>query len=70
MTDAPFILTEGEKSSPLWMRLKEHLETKLREARGKNDGPQSETETATLRGQIRTLRGLIALDEESPPLDG
>lgn len=70
MTDQPFTLTEGEKSSPLWVRLKAHLETKLRDARGKNDGPQSEQDTAMIRGQIRTLKALLALDDESPPLDG
>jgi hypothetical protein len=68
--EPPFALTEGEKSSGLWIRLSGHLETKLREARGKNDGPQSEQDTAMLRGKISTLKALIALGDESPPQDG
>lgn len=42
---------------------------KLREARGRNDGPLSEMETAMLRGQIKTLKGLIELGDD-PPNDG
>lgn len=64
-----FELTSGERHSPLWARLKEHLEARLHQARSKNDGIQSEQSTADLRGEIRTLKGLIALGTE-PPIDG
>lgn len=70
MSANEFILTDGERRHPLWLRLKAHFEEKMLEARGKNDGPLSEADTATLRGQIKCLKGLIALGDEMPPQDG
>ena len=64
-----FALTDGERHHPLWTRLSAHLTERLRELRGRNDGPLNEIETATLRGQINTLKGIIALGD-GPPSDG
>lgn len=64
-----FALTDGERHHPLWTRLSAHLTERLRELRGRNDGPLNELETATLRGQINCLKGLIALGDD-PPIDG
>ena len=64
-----FALTDGERHHPLWTRLSAHLTERLRELRGRNDGPLNELETATLRGQINCLKGLIALGDD-PPSDG
>lgn len=61
-----FALTDGERHHPLWTRLSAHLTERLRELRGRNDGPLNELETATLRGQINCLKGLIALGHDSP----
>ncbi len=65
----PFALTDGERHHPLWIRLSAHLAEKLGRLRGKNDGPLTEAETLTLRGQIQCLKGIIALGLE-PPIDG
>ena len=65
-TAAEFTLTEGERRHPLWLRLSAYFELRLRDARGKNDGPLNELETAALRGQIKLLKGLIALGHDSP----
>ena len=64
-----FALTDGERHHPFWTRLSAHLTERLRELRGRNDGPLNELETATLRGQINCLKGLIALGDD-PPIDG
>ena len=64
-----FALTDGERHHPLWTRLSAHLTERLRDLRGRNDGPLNELETATLRGQINCLKGIIALGDD-PPTDG
>lgn len=64
MTD--FLLSDYEKSQPLWMRLKAHLEDRLASARSKNDAPLSDVDTAALRGEIRCLKTLIRLDISRP----
>lgn len=74
MTD-PFELTEQDKSTGLWVRLKAHLESRLAAARIRNDAVLTEPETAALRGEIKALKALIRLDavrpmtgdEEQPP---
>ena len=64
-----FELTDGERHHPFWMRLVAHLGEELRQLRGRNDGPLTEIETATLRGRIQCLKSLIALGDV-PPHDG
>jgi hypothetical protein len=61
-----FQLTEADKSTGLWLRLKAHLETRLTDVRQLNDRAQSEHETAALRGEIRCLKQLIRLDASRP----
>ena len=65
-----FRLTDGERAHPLWLRLAAHLEQQLINLRGKNDGPLSEMETATLRGNISCLKSIIALGKAPPVIDG
>jgi hypothetical protein len=65
MTD--FQLTDGEKSHPLWARLKSHLESRLAAARVRNDDAMmSPIDTAALRGSIKTLKSLIRLGDDVP----
>ena len=65
-----FALSDHDRSSGLWVRLKAHLEARLQDARRKNDGPLNEYDTATLRGEIKTLRHLIGLGDSRPLLTG
>lgn len=65
MTDL-FRLTEYDKAQSLWLRLKAHLDERLAYLRQKNDGFSSEYETASLRGEIRSLKRLIALGDDRP----
>ena len=69
MTD-PFTLTEHDKASGLWLRLRAHLEDRLTSARVRNDAVLTDTETATLRGEIKALKSLIRLDAVQPILTG
>lgn len=59
-----FMLTDGEKLSVGWARLEKHMRDRLEKLRVKNDAPQSESDTAVLRGQIRELKYLISLGED------
>ncbi len=55
---APFRLNEIEQGSPLWRRLKAHMEERLTAKRRANDMPQSRKDTAMLRGRIAELKYL------------
>lgn len=71
MNDAQFSLTEGERISPLWTKLKDRFETMLQTRRAKNDNPKlTEAETAALRGEINLLNAIIKLGNPPPILDG
>lgn len=64
-----FTLTEPDKHTPLWIRLKAHLEQRLMDARKRNDGALSEADTASLRGEIKSLRHLIKLGDTRTLID-
>ncbi len=64
----PFTLSEHDKAQGLWLRLREHLMDRLLDARVRNDAMQSDYETASLRGEIRTLKALIRLGDDRPAM--
>lgn len=67
---AALLLSNGDKTSPTWLKLAEHLKDQLRIARIKNDNEKlTEQQTASIRGQIQTLKRIIALGESTPPVD-
>lgn len=61
-----FQLSYSEKSTQLWFRLKQYMEDKLDQARRRNDASLTEQETATIRGEIRCLKSIIALGDDRP----
>ena len=65
----PFILSEGEKHHPLWVKLVEHFQEKIDIAHGKIEGDLTEQQTARLRGHIQCLKSIISLGDESPQDD-
>lgn len=70
MTES-FTLTESDKAQGLWLRLKAHFEARLAILRARNDNAVlTEQETAAIRGEIRCLRGLIALGDARPIVTG
>lgn len=58
-----FTLTKDETHSALWLKLREHLESKLDFYRRKNDGDHNDIETALIRGRISVLKNLLELDQ-------
>lgn len=68
--DAPFTLTHADRQSQVWLKLVAHLEEKLKNLRGQNDGDLDHIQTAHIRGQIKFANGLLALREDAPPFDG
>lgn len=65
-----FTLTTADKTSGLWLRLKEHFEAQLAKARLRNDAAQPEADTALRRGEIHCLKGLLALENDRPIATG
>ena len=62
-------LTQDERTSPVWQSVKGHLERMLAKRRIENDNPKlTPVETAMLRGQIQTLKAMIALGAEPPAM--
>lgn len=62
-----FKLTESERHSACWIRLKEYLEEKLAEYRRKNDSSLSHEETMKIRGKIHALKDLLEVGESDVP---
>lgn len=60
--DEVFALTATDRHSGTWLRLLKHLNDKLDTLRKNNDAAHDEVKTAHIRGQIATLKALIALD--------
>jgi hypothetical protein len=67
MTGVPedFQLSPSDKASSLWRRLKAHLDDRLARLRIQNDNPQADG-GASIRGEIRAVKSLIALGEDRP----
>ena len=66
-----FSLTETDKATHLWLRLTQHFEKRLADARVRNDNPElGEFQTATLRGEIRVLKGILQLGADRPVMTG
>lgn len=69
MSEPQFLLDSHERTTGLWLKLKGHLEARLQRARVRNDGNLSPDETALVRGEIKALKGLLALgSDELPPI--
>lgn len=63
-----FLLSIEDRSSPVWAKIKGHLEHRLQKARERNDKPLGLEDTAQVRGEITALKGLLALGtKELPP---
>lgn len=56
-------LTDQERESPLWKRLRAHYEKRLISLRSQNDDPSSEQDTARRRGRIHEVKTLLSLND-------
>lgn len=63
-----FRLTPQETQSEVWLKLSRYLERRLARARDRNDGPLPPDQTATVRGEIAALKGLLDLGKSLPPI--
>lgn len=66
----PFELSDGDRLSPIWLRLRDHFADELAVLRMRNDYSHDAVETAFLRGQIDVFKRLLALDEPGPIVTG
>ena len=64
------MLERNDFQSGLWLRLKDHLRAEIDTLRRKNDGDHDPVATAAIRGEIKALKKLLALDEGpgEPPI--
>ncbi len=65
----PFKLTEYEKQSSTWERVKAHLEERLSILRERNDGLMPENERNILLGAIRTTKEILAWETPDPTIN-
>ena len=61
-------LTHEERHSALWMKLKEYMTEQMDVLRRRNDGDLDAITTAAIRGRIRALKEMVALEEDPPHL--
>ncbi|HEY5808155.1 MAG TPA: hypothetical protein VIT67_09325 [Povalibacter sp.] len=62
-------LTHEEKNSPLWHRLRTHLEERIAKLREENDKTQTPEGTERLRGKIAALKELRDLEKPAPAIN-
>ena len=66
-----FQLTPAEIGSPLWMKLKAHIEERVAGHRRANDGNLNTEDTAKIRGRISEGKYILSLglDNPAPQMD-
>lgn len=58
-------LTEGEKQTPFWAKLKKHLQEELDSARSKLESPSlTHEQSLLLRGEILRLRKMLDMEKQ------
>lgn len=63
-------LSNEERQSALWLKLRAHLEDRLEALRFQNDGDRTPEETAKIRGRIAEVKNMLALDPPAPAAIG
>jgi hypothetical protein len=61
-------LTQEEIHSPLWVKLKEHIQERIDKHRQDNDKMLPTDDTIKLRGRIAELKDLLSLEKERPQI--
>lgn len=61
MNEEDFQLSNEERHSPVWARLREHLEQRLQSLRQRNDTDLTLEQTAKLRGRIADTQYVLSL---------
>lgn len=61
----PMKLTEGEKQTPFWAKLKQHLQEELESVRTKLETPTlTHEQSLLLRGEAIRLRKLLDMEKQ------
>lgn len=61
------LLSPGEALSPIWFKIREELEKRLKDVRSKLENPQLDHEqTQTIRGRILELKSMLDFAKEDP----
>lgn len=55
-------LTEHERQTAVWLKIKSHLDARLIELRTANDRDTNEIDTAKVRGRIAEVKALLELN--------
>ena len=63
------VVTELERQSALWLKLKAHVEKRIASLRARNDNDKNAEETAKLRGRIAELKLIAALDNPAVAME-
>ena len=58
-----FQLTDQERNSALWVRMRTYYERRLASLRSQNDDPSSEQETSRRRGRIHEVKTLLSFND-------
>lgn len=56
------VLTNEDRHSAVWQKIKEHYGPKLERLRARNDADMKESETQRLRGRIQEIKALLDID--------
>lgn len=62
------VVTDMERHTHLWKKIRAHAELRLASLRVKNDNALGEVATAKLRGKIAELKYLLALENPAPTM--
>lgn len=65
-SETDFKLTDVERNSAAWKRLREHIEYRIDKQRRRNDARLNIEDTAHVRGSIAELKVLLELAEPEP----
>lgn len=60
-------LTESDRLSPTWTRLKKHLQGRLEALHNELEQDLPEEKTAKVRGRLAEVKSLLSLEKNSPP---
>ena len=67
--DEPFMLTSGEKATPLWRKLSRQLDERLATLRQQNDADLTPEQTEKQRGRIAEVKRLLAYGADTPIIE-
>lgn len=62
-------MQDYDYKSPVWLKFKKDCEARLLKLRAQNDGELDPIKTATIRGRIREVKRILALDEPGPRVE-